>query len=275
MYKRSFSRKFPSKIYRNIMRRPKIVSIASLLATAGLHAGNPAMPETMLAPAESGWRFRFAPYVWLIAIDGDMGIGPFTAPVDISFSDTLDKLDMAYMFLAEAGYGRWTLNADFIYGDFSNVTAGPAPIDSISYEYTQWVLTTSVGYRVTQSEDHSMDAFVGARITDFDAGATAFLTGNAPIQRGRSDRWIDPIIGIRGQSDLNERFMLRYNADVGGFGASSDLIWQAFVGLGYRMTDHSSVAIGYRALGVDFTSNEFSPLDVINHGPLSGFEFRF
>ncbi|RPJ33983.1 MAG: hypothetical protein EHM17_08325 [Verrucomicrobiaceae bacterium] len=257
------------------MITPRTPIIASLLAATGLHAGTLAMPDAMSAPAESGWSFRFAPYAWLIAIDGDMGVGPFTAPVDISFSDTLDKLDMAYMFLAEAGYGRWTLTADFVYGDFSNETAGPFPIDRISYGYTQWVLTSSVGYRVIQTDGYAMDVFAGARITDFDAGATAFLLNNTQIQSGRSDQWTDPIIGIRGQADLNERFVLRYNADIGGFGVSSDLIWQAFLGLGYRMTDHATVAIGYRALGVDYTSDEFSPLDVINHGPLLGLEFRF
>jgi len=226
--------------------------IVSLLTVTGLQGGTPAMPESMLTPVESEWKFRFAPYAWLIAIDGDMGVGPFTAPVDISFSDTLDNLDMAYMFLAEAGYGRWTFTADFVYGDFSNV-----------------------GYRVIQTEGYAMDVFVGTRTTDFDATATAFLPLGAQIQRSPGDTWTDPIIGIRGQSELSERFFMRYNVDIGGFGVSSDLVWQAFLGIGYRMTDSASVALGYRGLGVDYTSDAFSPIDTISHGPVIGFEFRF
>jgi opacity protein-like surface antigen len=74
---------------------------------------------------------------------------------------------------------------------------------------------------------------------------------------------------------LNERFFLRYNADIGGFGVRSDLVWQAFLGIGYEITDHTSVAVGYRALGVDYTSSSYKTLDVINHGPLIGIEFRF
>lgn len=259
------------------MKRIYIPIIASLLTSTGLHAGNAVMPDTMLAPVESEWSFRFAPYAWLIAIDGDMGVGPFTAPVDISFSDTLDTLDMAYMFLAEAGYGRWTLTADFVYGDFSNDAVGPLGFTRIDYEFTQWVLSTTVGYRVIQTEGYAMDVFAGARTTDFDATATAFLPGplNAQIQRSPGDTWTDPIIGIRGQADLNERFMLRYNADIGGFGVSSDLVWQAFLGIGYRLTDNATVAIGYRGMGVDYTSDAFSPIDTITHGPVLGFEFRF
>ena len=106
------------------MKHALVPTIVSLLATTGLDAGTTAItdstPVPITGPVESDWSFRFAPYAWLIAIDGDIGIGPLTAPVDISFSDTLDKLDMAYMFLVEAGYSRWTLTADFVYGDFSN-----------------------------------------------------------------------------------------------------------------------------------------------------------
>jgi hypothetical protein len=68
---------------------------------------------------------------------------------------------------------------------------------------------------------------------------------------------------------------MRYNADIGGFGVSSDLVWQAFLGFGYRITENASLAVGYRGLGVDYSSGEYRTLDVINHGPVLGFEFRF
>lgn len=247
-----------------------------LAATSGLHAGSPVIQEPAAPAEDSGWRFRIAPYAWLTAIDGDVGVGALTAPVDISFSDTLDKLDLAYMFLVEAGYDRWSLTADFIYGDFSNeIGGGGQPFRSFQYEYTQWVLTPTVGYRVIQTDGYAMDLFAGARVTSFETTLTGRLAGGGQIQRGEEDTWTDPIIGIRGQSDLGERFILRYNADIGGFGVSSDLVWQAFLGLGYRITDGATLAIGYRGLGIDAPFGENATLDVVNHGPLVGFEFRF
>ena len=258
------------------MKQSLVPIIASLLTTAGLDAGSTTIPESITEPADTGWSFRIAPYAWLTAIDGDIGVGPLpSAPVDISFSDTLDKLDMAYMFLAEAGYGRWSLTADFVYGDFSNEIAGVPPFDSFHYEYTQWVLTPTVGYRVIETDGYAMDVFAGARVTSFETTLTGRLVGGGRIQESADDTWADPIIGIRGQSDLSERFFLRYNADIGGFGVSSDLVWQAFLGLGYRMTDNASLAVGYRGLGIDYASGEYSTLDVINHGPVLGLEFRF
>lgn len=52
-------------------------------------------------------------------------------------------------------------------------------------------------------------------------------------------------------------------------------MWQAFLGLGYRMTDNATLAVGYRGLGVDYSSGDYNTLDVINHGPVLGLEFRF
>lgn len=52
-------------------------------------------------------------------------------------------------------------------------------------------------------------------------------------------------------------------------------MWQAFLGIGYKFTDQATLALGYRGMGVDDTSDTYSPLDVINHSPLPGFEFRF
>ena len=258
------------------MKNALIFLIASLLTISGLNADSTEISEVTAEPAKADWSFRVAPYAWLTAIDGDINIGPLSAPVGTSFSDTLDDLDMAYMFLVEAGYGRWTLSADFIYGDFSNnVAARELLFDSFRYEYTQWVLTTTVGYRVIERDRHSMDVFAGARVTSLDTTLTGRLVGGGQIQRSADDTWTDPIIGLRGQSKLNERFFLRYNADVGGFGVSSDLVWQAFLGLGYAITDRTTLGVGYRGLGVDYTSAEYRTLDVINHGPLLGLEFRF
>ena len=85
---------------------------------------------------------------------------------------------------------------------------------------------------------------------------------------------MDPIVGIKGQYDFNEKYFLRYNGDIGGFGVSSELSWQAFVGLGYNVSENFSIALGYRGLGSDYERRGFV-YDVITHGPVIGFEFRF
>jgi hypothetical protein len=254
-------------------------AMVSLLASTGLDAGTPAIPDSNLAPVESDWNFRIAPYGWLPAVDGDVEIGRFGAPAEISFSDTLDHLDMAVMLVAEASYKRWSLNTDFVYSDFSNEASraglpGGLLLRSIHFEYTQWVLTQTLGYRVIEADQHRMDVFAGARITSFDGTLTGRFALGFELQRSADDIWTDPIIGIRGRHELGQGFFCRYNGDIGGFGVSSDLTWQAFVGLGYDINPNLSVALGYRGMGTDYSEGPFT-VDLIHHGPVIGLEFRF
>lgn len=82
------------------------------------------------------------------------------------------------------------------------------------------------------------------------------------------------MIGIHGATDLNDRWFLQGGGDIGGFGVSSDLIWQANVLLGYRITPNLSSLTGYRALGIDYSSGGFL-VDTIAHGPVIGLTYRF
>ena len=86
--------------------------------------------------------------------------------------------------------------------------------------------------------------------------------------------WTDPIVGTRLGVQLTDRLSLQALGDVGGFGAGSDLTWQAFAGIGYRFHPRWTFTAGYRALAVDFERGDFE-LDVIMHGPVLGLGFRF
>lgn len=245
----------------------------SLLAITSVRAGEPT-PVFEPAPAKSDWSFRVAPYAWVPAIEGTISAGPLSAPVDISLSDTLDKLDMAFMGVVEIGYKRWTLGTDLVYGNFSKDLPGRGPFGSFRYQYSQWLISPTVAYRAIQTDTYHMDLFVGARVTSLDATLTGRFVGGGQIEGGADKAWVDPIVGIRGQADLGDSFFLRYNGDIGGFGVSSELVWSAFLGVGYHFNKSASVAIGYRGLGFDYSSGA-TAFDLVSHGPLIGFEFRF
>ena len=64
------------------MRRIKAMWMAAAVAT---------LLGVNVASAEAeGWTFALTPYGWLPQMNGDVSIGPVSAPVDLSFSDTLD-----------------------------------------------------------------------------------------------------------------------------------------------------------------------------------------
>ncbi len=250
-----------------------LISFATA-AQAGT-APTPNLTPITTAPAEGGWWFRAAPYGWVTAITGDVGIGRLSAPVDISMSDTLGDLDMAAMGVLEAGYGRWSFGVDVVYGKTSqDIGGGGRLFDSFRYEQKQWLITPVAAYRVVETGSYHMDVFAGARITVLQADLTGRFVRGGQETRGVDTSWVDPLIGIRGQAELGGSWFFRYNADIGGFGASSDLIWQAFAGFGYRFNDFASLAFGYRGLGIDYSRGDFF-LDTVTHGPVIGVEFRF
>lgn len=261
----------------SIMKPLHIITLAALAGSvhAGTEAPSPSAAPLTTAPAESGWWFRAAPYGWLTAIDGDITIGPLSAPVDISIADTLDTLDMAVMGLVEAGYDKWSLGVDVVYGKTSDdFDAGGRVFDSFRFEQKQWLVSPFVAYRAIETERYHMDVFAGARFTIIEADLTGRLVHGGDLSVGRDTDWVDPIVGIRGQGALTDTLFFRYNGDIGGFGASSDLVWQAFFGLGYRVNNNVNVALGYRGLGIDYSKDNFA-LDTVTHGPVIGLEVKW
>jgi hypothetical protein len=254
---------------------PLMILAAAPAVVAGPDSSPVDPPPITAPPPEGGWWFRVAPYAWVTAVEGDVSIGPLSAPVDITMSDTLEDVDMAYMGVIEAGYGRWSLGLDAVYAKTSDDIAGGGRIfDSFRWELKEWLVTPFVGFRLIETDNYRMDVFAGGRWTILDTELTGRFVRGGEQTAQRDTDWIDPIIGIRGQAELGGGWFFRYNGDIGGFGTSSEFIWQAFAGFGYHFNETCSLGFGYRGLGIDYDKGSFS-MDTVTHGPVIGFEFRF
>jgi hypothetical protein len=73
---------------------------------------------------------------------------------------------------------------------------------------------------------------------------------------------------------ISHWFFINAYGDVGGFGAGSELMWQALLGSGIQVSRWFAMIAGYRALGYDFRQND-TKLDLISHGPYAGIEITF
>ena len=231
-----------------------------------------AAPE--IIETERDWWVSLSPYTWLTAVEGDAGLAGFVSPVDISIADTLEDLDMVFMLTGEAGYGKWSFGLDTIYAKVSQSLSFPRLSGAGGkFSQKQLILTPRIAYKVVSTDSYSMDVLTGARwmFLDYD------LTLSAPagkINRGMNEDWIDPIFGVRGGWQFSEKTSLSYYGDVGGFGISSDLTWQAYVGLGYKFTPSVSGVVGFRGLGYDYQDDGFT-LDTVTYGPVLGLEISF
>ncbi|MCF7676161.1 MAG: hypothetical protein K9N23_18995 [Akkermansiaceae bacterium] len=254
---------------------PKTLAAAAILlsaipATAGTTVPSLTNPEPVAtAPA---WHWRAAIYGWATALDGDVTIRGRNAGVDVGFDDVLDNLDWAVMGAVEIGCDKWSFLADLFYAELSASTVkGP---DYFSSQLSQFIGNFVVAYNVVDSGPTRFDVYAGVRVNSLDADLDISRLGVPTFSGSQSKTWVDPIIGVRFQRDLSEKFFFRAVGDIGGFGVSSDFTWQALAAFGYRLCDNASVALGYRGIGTDYSSGGFG-YDVISHGVLLGLECTF
>jgi hypothetical protein len=258
---------------------PKNIITSTLLLTAiPAIAGTtvPSLTETQpVATTESGWHVRAALYGWGTALDGDVTLRGNKVPVDVGFDDIFDNIDFAFMGVVEVGRGKWSVLTDLFYADLSaDNTKGNLEFD---VELKQFIGNFIVAYNVVDDPCRRFDVYAGARVSSLETDINITQTGlvRATTFSGSAEEtWVDPIIGARFQQQLPNQFFLRTVGDIGGFGVSSDLTWQALLALGYHISDSSSVTLGYRAIGTDYEDGQFG-YDVISHGLLLGFEYRF
>lgn len=77
-----------------------------------------AMAATARADSDAeNWKFTITPYLWAIALNGDVALGQRTADLDISTSELIENLNFGLMGEGEATKGRWTLYVDGVYAD--------------------------------------------------------------------------------------------------------------------------------------------------------------
>jgi hypothetical protein len=228
--------------------------------------------------AQDAWTFHLVPYLWTAGLNGDVGVKGIEAPVDASFGDIWDALDLAVLLHAEANKGKWTLMLDPTYLKLSkDAKAGPA---DITVELQNWIVDFGLFYRpyekaLGETEDRvlALELLAGGRYMSLDQ--TLDISGLGDAQGNK--QWVDPILGGRLMADVTEKLAFTLRGDVGGFGVGSDLTWSVSSFLGYQFTPLFSLWGGYRALGVDYTTdseNDFK-YDMTMSGPIIGLGLSF
>ncbi|CAB1077837.1 hypothetical protein D1AOALGA4SA_5615 [Olavius algarvensis Delta 1 endosymbiont] len=69
-------------------------------------------------PVENNdWKFRVAPYMWLVALEGDVTVRGRKSDLDLGFKDIWDELNIAAMLTFDARKDKWGLFGDMIYAN--------------------------------------------------------------------------------------------------------------------------------------------------------------
>jgi opacity protein-like surface antigen len=260
--------------------------------TAALLLAHGATASAQAGSSDAGrWTFEFTPYLWGSGLKGDTQAGtlPRTS-VDMKFSDLFDVLDFGAMGTFEARRDRWGLLVDVMYISLSDdgtaTHTGQGPVGATltanaDVKVKQTMLAAAAMYRVADAST-PIDVLGGLRYTaiDVDADIDASLFGPGGTgaagrtSRGGDKDWLDPFVGVRVQHTIADRWRLVGYADVGGFGAGSDLTWQLIAGATYEHSKRVSIKFGYRYMSIDYDKGGVL-YDVTMQGPYAGVGIRF
>lgn len=226
-------------------------------------AGTPAPAVAQSAPDE--WNVLVAPYLMGAAMSGTSTVRGVDVDVDLSASDIFSNLQFGAMGIVVARKGVWGFGSDLIW-----MALGTTVRDT-NVDFNQGAFAF---YGLRQMSP-AADVTFGLRVNTLQGK----LTFKGPdVTRKQDKTWLDPIAGITLRTPADHRAQLRLYTEVGGFGAGSDFTWQVFPTVSLRLTQKTSLDLGYRWLDLDYATgegNEQFRYDVLTQGPVLGFGFRF
>lgn len=223
-----------------------------------------------------GWEVLFTPYLWTSGLEGEVGSRGRSAEVDLSLSDIVKNLDGALMLPIELRKGRWGLFSELILIKLSDQSGTPGPLfGSVEVGADETLVQLLPFYRIIPQDPVALDVLAGGRLwhisaeLDFTPGVLEGVIVDA------TERWIDPIIGVRTIAEIGKRWRIHGYGDLGGFGISSDFTWQLLGTIGYQIGGGTVLRFGYRHLDVDFENEENGFIfDTVTGGWILGVSIR-
>lgn len=235
------------------------VVVAAALCLAALPA---AAQDPNPATAGDGWHFTVAPYLWASSLDGAVSFeGTPEVPVDASFSDILENLDVAASLHFEGRNGRWGFAFDGMYVKLGAQASFELPVrppgvtmsGEVALEVKETLVEGFGFYRLAVGQRPTnpgfADAFVGFRHVDTTQHVT---TARVDLPR-RELGWTDALFGVRGYAPLGDRFGFLARGDMA---AGSSFTWSLKGDLHWLISDRWRLIAGYRHMDPDYEKGE-------------------
>jgi len=210
---------------------------------------------------QGSWSYEIVPYLWAASLEGRVGFGETTADISADFSDLIDFVNVgaSMRFFARKPPASW-------FGEASYVELGSDFDTRIGSGH----LSTSQTFAEAGFSYELNDAFSVYGGLRFQGIHTKLSIAS---QRASDTRnWVDAMAGGQWSPLRSEHWVAWLRGDVGG--GSSDLVWLAEAGGGYRWTERWAAYLAYRILGTDYESGGFR-YNVRQKGLLLGFGVRF
>lgn len=213
----------------------------------------PSAAPTSTASSDSDWHLIVAPYLWIPWVYGTIGANGNDARFYATPGELFSHFRFGLLGVVQPSYKRLLLPLDIIWLRLGDDRALPRTPNGtvVNVKADVFVLTPKVGYRVIDSEMIKIDALVGFRY--WHLGQNVSFTTNS-LNFSGSQNWVDPLVGGRITGILSPKIEVTIGGDVGGWGVGSQLDYQVFGILGYRIKPALALQAGYRYLDLRYTN---------------------
>ncbi len=216
------------------------------------------------------WKTTASLYMWAAALNGTSTSGEDQSPIDLSFSDIWDSLDVAAMGTFRVEKGLLGIQADIVSTKLSDdFYSGPVRVE---IEPTLIIIELDATHRIGEN----FQLIAGMRYYDVDIKLN--IKGDRIGSKRGSDEqeWIDGVLGMSYSVPLTDQFSFKARGDIGAGG--STMSWQ-LLGLGeYRINETFTISGGWRHLDWDYDTgkgDEKFGLKAYMDGPIFGARFSF
>jgi hypothetical protein len=232
-----------------------------------------------LPDLSKSWRFSVTPYVWAVGVNGTVSTNNgISKTVSLDPSDVISDIKSGAMIATEVHTGEWGFGLDFLNANLgsqpSKTAVGTLPNGvtvnadlSTKSNLKDTAITAGLMHTILNSQSIYMDALIGARYISTTVSINANLNvsgaidGKTVFQKNitrypsMTTNTTDPIVGLKGRYRIaDSAWFVPYYGDIGSGGGTSNLTWQAMLGIG-KAFDWGDISLGYRALYYDMKSS--------------------
>jgi len=264
-----------------------LVSMTALFTSGFANAADDLNPLPKISDA---WNFELTPYLWAPGINSTLNYkGHYLNSADLSAINVISNLKSGGMISGEAHYGNWGIMADVVSATLqktSNTSVTPRPpyTYQIATKATlqQTILTGAATYNLINNQQANLDGLLGVRWIGITSTLNVAVDGVSPPLNGDSKTMstADPIVGFKGRYRLaNSAWYIPFYADIGSGGGTTNVTWQAMLGIGKTIDKGIDVALIYRGLYYDMSSSKTNGQGLLQkttfQGPQLSATFRF
>jgi hypothetical protein len=235
------------------------------------------------SPESDRWQVTIEPYLWTPQLSGSVTVNNTQEKVKFDLTDyfnIIDEISMILMGRVTIQKDRFAIFYDGMYAKLedeinSGVTAEITSKQLIqemgaSFEVNQWALGGEA------QKNLRLEILGGARHVYLRSEGTAEDPLGVRLENDKTRQWVDPFIGGRLTLGLTELTSISLRGDIGGFGVSSDFIWNGILEARHYFTKNKNwfTTVGYRGMNTDYEDGSFEyKLDY--YGPVTSAGFTF